>query len=217
MTFSDRLQAILSTLQTSFYSNELAYLAATSKVEGQIRDRIAYQLHVQLEPGLLVHREWKGRNNLWADIAVTDEQNRPKYLLELKAHSAPTYEQGYTELIRKDLQKLYRAGEGDTELYIIFLFNHLYHPGTLDPKYAYAIKYFDLQNNASYQNGFAKDVSQQTDAHWQKHLSRIGLPLEKSHPGVRINAGQFHGMPMAVHAYVLGPLMTSDLEGLVSR
>lgn len=57
MTFSDRLQAILSTLHASFHPNELAYLAATSKVEGQIRDRIAYQLHVQLEPGLFVHRE----------------------------------------------------------------------------------------------------------------------------------------------------------------
>jgi hypothetical protein len=217
MTFSARLQAILSTLQASFHPNELAYLAATSKVEGPVRDRIAYQLHVQLEPGLLVHREWRGRINLWADIAVTDEQNRPKYLLELKAHSAPTFETGYSELIRKDLQKLYRAGEGDTEHFIIFLFNHLYHPGTLDPKYAYAIKYFDLQNSASFKNGFAIDVSQQTDAHWKKHLDRIGLPLDKSHPGIRIEAGQFHGMPMAIHAYMLGPLVRSDLEGLVPR
>lgn len=140
MTFSDRLQAILSTLHASFHPNELAYLAATSKVEGQIRDRIAYQLHIQLEPELFVHREWRDRNNLWADIAVTDEKNRSKYLLEFKAHSAPTFEQGYSELIRKDLQKLYRAGRGDTELYMVFLFNHLYDPGTLDPKYANVIK-----------------------------------------------------------------------------
>lgn len=215
MTFSNRLQAILSNLQTSFHRNELAYLAATSKVEGPIRDKIAYQLHVQLGPGLLVNREWRGRNNLWADIAVTDEQNRPKYLLELKAHSAPTFETGYSELIRKDLQKLYQAGDNDTELYVIFLFNHIYHSGTLDPKYAYSIKYFNLQNNASNQNKFAKDVSQQTNSHWEKHLGVIGLPLEKGHPGVRIDAGEYHGMPMAVHAYVLGPLLAADLAGLV--
>jgi desulfoferrodoxin (superoxide reductase-like protein) len=87
----------------------------------------------------------------------------------------------------------------------------------LDPKYSYAIKYFNLQNNASNQNKFAKDVSQQTDAHWEKHLGVIGLPLEKSHPGVRIDAGVYHGMPMAIHAYVLGPLLASDLEGLVQQ
>src|SRR6185312_13831032 len=119
MNFAVTLQSIIANLQGSFHPNELAYLAATSKIEGPIRDRIAFRLHVQLESSLLVHREWRDRNNFWADIAVTDEQNRPKFLVELKAHSAPTYEQGYSQLIRKDLQKLYNAGESDTELYVI--------------------------------------------------------------------------------------------------
>jgi len=214
MNFAVTLQSIIANLQGSFHPNELAYLAATSKIEGPIRDRIAFRLHVQLESSLLVHREWRDRNNFWADIAVTDEQNRPKFLVELKAHSAPTYEQGYSQLIRKDLQKLYNAGESDTELYVIFLFNHLYHPATLDPKFAYAIKYFKLQNSASHKNGFATDVSEQTKGHLKNHLLKIGLPAETTHSGIRIDGGKYHGMPVAVHAFVLGPFVRSNLEKL---
>ncbi|HVU98724.1 MAG TPA: hypothetical protein VHE34_26055 [Puia sp.] len=217
MSFSTRLLSVLSNLGQSFHPNELAFLAATSKVEGPVRDRIAYYLHVALAPGVLVHREWRGRNNLWADIAVTDEQNRPKYLLELKAHSAPTFEPGYSDLTRNDLQKLFDAGDEETELYVIFLFNHIYHPGNIDPKFAYTIKYFGLQNNASHKNGFAIDVSVHIKAHWERHLAKIGLPVETAHQGIRIDAGQFYGMPVTVHAYVLGPLVRKELEGMFDK
>jgi hypothetical protein len=215
MRFSLRLQSILSSLDKTFHPDELAYLAATSKIEGPIRDRIAYQLHVELPPGLLVHREWRGANRRWADIAVTDGQNRPQYLLELKAHSAPTFEPGYSELIRKDLLKLREAGEEGTELYLVFLFNHLYNPGTVDAKYQRAVKYYNLQNFASKQNQFAVDVSAQTKLHWELHLHRLGLSTDKTYPGVRMKAGNYHGMPLWVHAYVLGPLYRGDLSELI--
>src|SRR5215469_10592611 len=124
MPFTAHLQEILTNLAQTFHPNELAYLAATSKVEGPVRDRIAYQLHAQLESGFLVHREWRDpKRNGWIDIAVTDNSNQPKCLLELKAHSGPTFQPGYSELIRKDLRKLYKAAEDDTELFLIFLFN----------------------------------------------------------------------------------------------
>ena len=49
-------------------ADELAYLAATSKVELPVRDRFAWRLHRRLEPhGLTVAREWKR-----ADLAVLD-------------------------------------------------------------------------------------------------------------------------------------------------
>jgi hypothetical protein len=214
MTFSTRLLSILSSLNKTFHPDELAYLAATSKIEGPIRDRIAYRLHAELPPDLLVHREWRDINSRWADIAVTDEQNRPHYLLELKAHSAPTFEPGYSELIRKDLLKLREAAEPSTELYLIFLFNHVYYSGTIDTKYRHALKYYNLQNFASKQNQFAIDVSTQTKAHWEAHLERFGLSSEKAQPGVRMKAGNYHGMPLWIHAYVLGPLYRAELVKL---
>ena len=212
MSFSEQLISILSNLENNFDQNELAYLAATSKVEGPIRDKIAYCLHMEIDPSLLAHREWRGRKNRWTDIAITDAQNRPLSLIEIKAHSGPTFEPGYTAKVREDLQKLYHAGEPDTELYFIFLFNHLFHPGTINPKYVYAVKYFDLQNFASRQNDFAEDVSEQTTTHWERHLSELGLLSEKSHKCIQIRGGSYHGMPMTVHAFAYGPMFQSDLK-----
>jgi hypothetical protein len=212
MTFVQRLLDILSTLDQTFHSNELAYLAVTSKVEGPIRDRIAYRLHMELEPDLLIHREWRDKNNRWIDIAVTDDQNRPRQLLELKAHSAPTFQPGYSDMIRQDCQKLHAAGGVDTELYILLLFNHLYHPAIVDRKFERSVKYYQLQNFASRQNAHARDVSEQTRLHWEKHLQNIGAPATDNHPGIRMNAGEYHGMPMAVHAHILGPLSPQQLK-----
>ncbi len=63
---------------------ELAYYALTSKIEGQIRDKLAFALHRQLEKdGFVVSREWNR-----TDIAVLDTSTEPesaRLLLELKA------------------------------------------------------------------------------------------------------------------------------------
>ena len=108
MKFSEHLLAILSVLGGTFLPDELAYLAATSKVEGLIRDRIAYCLHRQIDPGRFVHREWRDpKKNGWIDIAITDEANCPLQLMEMKAHSGPTFQPGYSKKIGKDLTKLY--------------------------------------------------------------------------------------------------------------
>lgn len=215
MTLAPLLLAVLSELDQTFHPDELAYLAATSKVEGPIRDRIAYRLHLQVPPDLLVHREWKDRNSRWADIAVTDGQNRPILLLEIKAHSAPTFESGYSDLIRKDLLKLREAAEDNTELYLIFLFNHVYNPEVIDTMYQHALKYYSLQNFASKQNQFAIDVSTQTKMHWETHLQRSGLLSKMVHPGIRMKAGKYHEMPLWVHAYILGPLHRNELVQLI--
>jgi hypothetical protein len=215
MVFSTTLLAILSHLDQTFHPDELAYLAATSKVEGTIRDRVAFRLHAELPASLFVHREWRDpKKNGWMDIAITDEVNRPLYLIELKAHSGPTFQAGYSEKIRKDLQKLYQAAEPETELYFLFLFNHLFSQEKIDSKFQYVIKYYPLQNAASKLNEFAEDVSPQTKRHWEQHLKRIGLSSGSVNPGTRIAAGRFHGIPLSVHAYLLGPLYRADLEGL---
>jgi len=211
MSFAQTILGILSNLENTFHPNELAYLAVTSKVEGPIRDRIAYGLHNQVGEGLLVHREWKDKHDRWTDISITDEQIRPQCLIELKAHSGPTFESGYSGKMRKDLHKLYMAGEEDTELYLIFLFNHIYHPGNIDVRYRYAIKYFALQNYASKKCGFVPDASIETQTHWEKHLTNNSLMTDKSQMGIRINGGQYYNMPVAVHVYLYGPIFRKEL------
>ncbi|WP_431213390.1 hypothetical protein ACQ86N_00105 [Puia sp. P3] len=217
MTFSKYLLKILAELERTFHPDELAYLAATGKIEGPIRDRIAFGLHSQIKKDFFVHREWNSQKGGWTDIAVTDVANHPKYLIELKAHSGPTFEGVYSKHIAKDLKKMYLAGERDTELYLIFLFNHLYHPMLIDQKYEHAIKYFKLQNFGLRNTKFSPDVSSVTKKHWEDHLVRIGLLLNASHPGIRINAGNYHSMAMSVYAYVYGPVFRLGLTKVLSR
>lgn len=66
----------LSALHTRFAPNELAYLALTQKVEHAIRDKLAFELHnnIQASPpwtpspsGFLVCREWQR-----TDLAVIE-------------------------------------------------------------------------------------------------------------------------------------------------
>ena len=213
MSFTQQLLKVLSELDQTFLPDELAYLATTSKVEGPIRDRLAYRLHMELDPAqVFVHREWRDpKKNGWIDISVTDKKNYPLQLIELKAHSGPTFEGGFSKRVREDLEKLYKASEDATELYAIFLFNHLYHPSKIDSMFQHVVKYYDIQNFASRKHDFVQDVRDKTKENWEKHLQRIGIPLNKTHPGIYLKAGSFYMMPMEVHAYVLGPLNKAEL------
>ena len=64
----DGLSAAVAGLATAFEAGELAFLAATSKPELPIRDRVAWQLSRSLGADYVVSREWRR-----ADIAVLKE------------------------------------------------------------------------------------------------------------------------------------------------
>jgi hypothetical protein len=72
------LQVALSRIGCEFKSNELAYLAATSKVEGPFRDRLAFFLHRE-HRDWTVCREWRR-----IDLAILND-GEPLGLIELKA------------------------------------------------------------------------------------------------------------------------------------
>ena len=70
----------LKGIGASFAPNELAYLALTTKVEGPIRDKLAFSLHGAVGSDHLVAREWNR-----VDIAILTPTQVPRALLELKA------------------------------------------------------------------------------------------------------------------------------------
>jgi hypothetical protein len=214
MPLIECLEKIVRNLETDFQPDELAYLAATSKIENPIRDRIAFALHDSLGDGALIHRERKDKRGKKADIAITDFGNRPKYIIELKAHSAPTYEKGYSELIRRDIEKMYHAGDDQTELYTVFLFNHLYKDGEIDDRYQYALKYYDLLNHAAKLNAFAQDASFVTLKHWTRHMGDLGLSPAKG-KAVPVGGGDYYDMPMTIHAFIYGPMYRVDVRRLL--
>jgi hypothetical protein len=215
MHFHSQIVDALKNVHASFRPNELAYLAVTSKVENPLRDRIAYALHAQFGEESLVHREWKDPNNKKADIAITDMRNRVQCLIECKAHSAPTYEKGYSRLALEDLQKMYNSSEDDTELYFIFFLNHVYSSGKIEEQFQRAIKYWDLLNNALGKYDYAPDMTEHIEEHWKRHMNDIGLDITKSQ-SFRIESGTYYNMQVYVHAHLYGPVDRNDLEGVVN-
>lgn len=75
------VKAELDRVGQDFATDELAYLALTSKVELPIRDRLAFRLFLAFKstPDLCVAREWKR-----FDLAILDV-GKPSVILEAKA------------------------------------------------------------------------------------------------------------------------------------
>lgn len=147
--WSQILTTTLKSAETHFSTNELAYLALTSKIELPFRDRLAFRLHKDLaaHPEIVVSREWKR-----IDLAVLRGPH-PEMLLELKAMysfdmQGKTAPIDYPKLIRSDVDKLRRISASyRSEPPVIFTLLLATHPHSAPPasldrviKYASAIR-----------------------------------------------------------------------------
>lgn len=135
----------LTNIGSDFKSNELAYLATTTKVECPFRDRLAFRLHQQYEPaGLLVAREW---NRI--DLAVLDSSGSPHCLVELKAmytFDALTKLRFFTDATSADELKAQRHARDETSVYSLLLVTHL--NGVVEEKFRKPVKYSAAANRA---------------------------------------------------------------------
>lgn len=210
MNLSLDLTKILENTDKLFNTDELAYLAITSKIENPLRDKIAYQLHNEIGENYLVCREWKGKNKDRTDIAILDSQtNNLKCLIEIKAHSVPKYEYEYQKLMKSDLLKMCENATEDTELYYIFFNNHFDEKIILDEIYSPSIKYFKALNKVlSTKSKFT--IADIIDNAWLKYLSGLFLSIEK-YKKIEIKAGAYYNRPISIIAFVYGPLYKKDL------
>jgi hypothetical protein len=126
VTQSDEIDLIraLEEIKDEFRPNELAYLAATSKIELPIRDKLAFNLHRQYEAaGFLVARERRR-----VDIAVVDHDNNAICLVELKAMYTFDALKDPTNYIKKTLADELKASgkaNGRTSVYSLLLATHI--------------------------------------------------------------------------------------------
>ncbi len=206
---------VIERLHTDFSENELAYLAVTSKIENPLRDRIAFELHKRLGQQFLVHREWAYAKRSKADLAVTDDKNRVKYLFEFKAHSLPTYEQGYSDKIRLDLQKLYAASNEETESYFIYFLNHVKAKDLLDHRFQHVVKYHKYLNQALQLHRLETDISDKVTEYWHRHLEEVGMEKAKS-ALLKIEAGSYYDIPVSIFAFIYGPMMKTDIFNILN-
>lgn len=127
--------------QLRFAENELAFLALTSKIEGAVRDRLAYGLHGEVghQDGRLVCREWKRR-----DLAVI-RSGDAELLVEFKAYytfDILREDHPWQKEIELDFKKMAKVATRDTEQFAILLLHHLH--AVPDESVAHAIKYLPI-------------------------------------------------------------------------
>lgn len=119
----------IDNIPKTYEPNELAFLAMQGKIELQLRDKIAWYIEQNINTGqYCVRREYnapgnKGRKK--CDLAILDINNnmKPVCLIEFKAHSAATYEEGYKNKCEDDIAKMrdIASSTGTTpEIYYIF-------------------------------------------------------------------------------------------------
>jgi hypothetical protein len=134
-------------------SNELAFLALTSKVELPVRDRLSFAIAQMLEAeGSLVSREWKER----VDIAVLSSSREPEALIELKCmYSFDIFssagERRFQSAVEGDRLKLKRIttkySMKQASMYVLVLVTHpLSAPNA---EYSGIIKYLKQIRNAN--------------------------------------------------------------------
>ncbi len=204
MGYQGKIIAAIEGLSSKFDTDELAYLALTSKIENPIRDKIAYIFHSELYKKALICREWKTSKNKRVDLAILDTQNRPKCLIEFKAHSAIGREKNYKDWLTKELNKIANAATENTELYYIFLCN-LPHK-TIPPEYSKAVKYFEKINghlSMKPLNNIEDDL--------KKNWTHYTEGKEKNPTIIRIKGGEYYGIEVTIHAFVYGPLNKSNI------
>lgn len=111
----------INDINTQFQSDELAYLALTTKIELPFRHRWAFYLQQKLGTEYIVSREWQR-----TDIAILKD-DKPVMLLELKAMYTfdavfnPNGISGYKKRLIDDFNKAKNLAENDTQIYTVLL------------------------------------------------------------------------------------------------
>lgn len=129
-----------------FQREEISYLGLTSKIEIQLRDKLAFALHNEFKDKFIVTREWKK-----CDIAILDKNTlEPILLLELKnCYSCDLLKKStlkeYELEIKKDLNKSYNLSSEKTQFYSVLFITK---PRTIIPaEYLKIVKYSKAINS----------------------------------------------------------------------
>lgn len=216
----------------SFQEGELAYLAMTSQVENSIRDRVAYEMHLQLRQSRLdVGREWTG---LFAegregqptprkvDLAVVERPRRrlsctpaPHGVVEFKAFYA------HDVRSRGGQNKVYRAVYKDVEKCVDWssfimgeVFSVVLLPSLqlIGARHPYQIMGKEFERKIMLDK-FLREASRCSDKATVQELSSLLSQLGPVRDGL-IDAGTDSGVRATVPYVILGSVSTETYENL---
>jgi hypothetical protein len=186
----------LSRVEQKFLPSELAYLALTSKVEGPIRDRLAFQLHSALLPrGLSVAREFRR-----VDIAVLDG-DEVLALIELTAMYTfdahhPRRIARYREKLREDASKCHGQQYKGAQIFTVLLATHPH--GMPTEGAAAAIKYAnDIRSSFAKHENAANILATATE--------QVSGWYADPRKGEIMDVGLAYGVSVSVYYWMFGP------------
>lgn len=204
------LRTSLVALDGAFEADELAFLAATSKVELPVRDRLAWSLHRTLGNRFVVAREWRR-----SDLAVLTLPDAPDdgedtiggtdvvALVEAKALYAfdvlsNTNRQRYLERLSADADKM--GAWTPSDRYLLSLIVDV--RGDIDPAHAdRVVKYATGITRAVASHG--EKVRAVALEQWLEELSAFGCETDVA----QLDAGWVWDLEVSVDACLTGPLV----------
>ena len=192
------IEKSIKNITKTYDTNELAFLAMQGKIELQLRDKIAWYLEQNISNNCCVKREYNIQRNgrQKCDLAILDKGNmQPVCLIEFKAHSAATFEEGYINKCKDDIDKMQSIAQRITpapEIYYIFFQTE--HQGTLPEKDNGLIAYYGIIKNALKNKLRVNDIHEQ----WDVNYSNIGT-IKK----ITIEAGEYYGLKVDIHTMIL--------------
>jgi hypothetical protein len=188
----------LSGVAASFDPDELAYLAVTSKVELPLRDRLAWLLHQELSPELIVAREWRR-----ADLAVL---RGPEALAQVEAKAMYSFDvlsdvgrQAYVQKLLSDAAKMHALAPG-SDTYLLALVTDV--AGDIPVVLRkHVIKYSAGIRKAALSAGDAGPVSS-ARTKWLAELATFTADVQHE----SLAGGSVWGLDVTVDAFLVGPL-----------
>lgn len=205
--YAESIHDALTAAMESWDPAELAYLTATSKPEGPIRDRLAWTLQQHLGPDQGVAREWKRR-----DLTVHTPDGRPLLGIEVKVGAAfnlcspttPGWHPLLTEL-GTDLDKLHQIAP-QAERYGLMV---LFHIGAQIPqRLHHLVKYATYFNVAATANEHGPGgVLALSRERAKLSLLHLGQPVRPFEGPVSVT-GEAFGLPITIDCYLIDVIDT---------
>ncbi len=156
----------------SFLREEISFLGLTSKIEIQLRDKLATSLYNEFKDRYIITREWKK-----CDLAILDRiKLSPILLIELKSCYScdlvkPSTLKEYVNEIERDLEKSIKLSEENTKYYSILFITK---PKNRIPDHLLKIvKYSSAINRAFNKLDNYESIEMLGEAHLRNHLNVI--------------------------------------------
>lgn len=173
-----------------YLREEIAFLGLTSKIEIQLRDKIAFGLYVELKDRYIIAREWN-----YCDLAILDKTtHEPLMLIEFKSCYScdlikPSTTKEYVNEIKSDLNKSIKltAINSKTQIYSVLFVTKPKH--RIPSEFLKIVKYSKSINTAFNKFGNYEVIEMIGEANLRNHYNILAEGKIKNDKAFGIECG----------------------------